>query len=77
MSLLNEDLWIVMVSLMIRFPCPQISQMRVDLVAWDLARLAWTRIGHAPPARVKDKTARFGAVGKPDSPTAPFGSSLG
>jgi hypothetical protein len=40
MSLLNEDLWRVMVSFMIRFPCSGISQMRVDLVVWDLARLA-------------------------------------
>jgi hypothetical protein len=40
MSLLNEDLLRVTVSFMVRFPGPGISQMCVDLVVWDLARLA-------------------------------------
>ena len=34
-----------------------------------LARLCWTRIGYAPSPRVKGKTARFGAIGKPHAPT--------
>src|SRR5262249_34979117 len=43
-----------------------ISQMSVDLVIRDLARLTRTSMGHGPNAQVKGIIGEIGAVGGPD-----------